>query len=96
MIEPEMAFFDLTDNMELAERFLKSVMRDVVDNCAEDMQFFNERIDTSLLATAASVLASDFVRLSYTEAIELLLRAVRRSSFPCPGGVTCRSSTNVT
>ena len=91
MIEPEMAFFDLTDNMELAERFLKSVLRDVLDNCGEDMQFFNERIDTSLLATLQSVLGSEFVRLSYTEAIELLLASGESFEFPVAWGSDLQS-----
>lgn len=91
MVEPEMAFFELADNMELAERFLKSLLREVLENCAEDVQFFNERIDTSLLATLQSVLASDFVRLSYTEAVELLLASGEAFEFPVSWGTDLQS-----
>ena len=60
MVEPEMAFYELTDNMDLAEAFLKRIFRDVLDRCAEDMQFFNERIDKTVIATLESVVNSEF------------------------------------
>ena len=92
MIEPEMAFFELTDNMELAERFLKSVLpRRARSTAREDMEFFNERIDTTLLATLQSVLASDFVRLSYTEAVEMLLASGEAFEFPVAWGIDLQS-----
>src|SRR5947209_15769586 len=72
MVEPEMAFYDLADNMDLAEAFLKRIIRDVLDRCGEDMQFFNERIDPAVIATLQGVAGSEFVRLSYTEAIDRL------------------------
>jgi asparaginyl-tRNA synthetase len=72
MIEPEMAFFELTDNMRLAEAFLKRIVRDALEKCGEDMDFFNERIDNTTKATLANVLENEFVRLPYTEAVELL------------------------
>src|SRR5512134_3417741 len=72
MIEPEMAFYDLTDNMTLAEAFLKRIFRDVLEKCPEDMQFFQQRIDPTAISTLESIVASEFVRLSYTEAVEIL------------------------
>ena len=63
MIEPEMAFYDLTDNMDLAEAFLKRIIRDALDRCAEDMKFFNERIDKARHRPAAKrSLDSQFLR----------------------------------
>jgi asparaginyl-tRNA synthetase len=91
MIEPEMAFFELTDNMDLAERFLKAVLRDVLEHCAEDMQFFGERIDNTLLPTLQSVINSDFVRLSYTDAIGLLAESGESFEFPVAWGTDLQS-----
>ncbi len=72
MVEPEMAFFDLFDNMDLAERFLKRIIRDVLEHCLEDMKFFNQRIDKTVIETLQKIVESDFVRLPYTEAVEIL------------------------
>jgi len=86
MVEPEMAFFELADNMDLAERFLKRIFRDVLAQCPEDMAFFNERIDNSVLETLEHVVGSDFIRLSYTEAIKLLEASGRAFEFPVVWG----------
>ncbi|HEX3657944.1 MAG TPA: asparagine--tRNA ligase [Pirellulales bacterium] len=86
MVEPEMAFFDLNDNMHLAEKFLKRIFRDVLEQCAEDMQFFNARIDNTVLATLESILNSEFRRLPYTEAIEILKKSGARFEFPVTWG----------
>jgi len=86
MIEPEMAFFDLNDNMDLAERFLKRIFRDVLEKCPEDMQFFNDRIDNTVLATLQGIVESNFVRLSYTEAVEILLASGQAFEFPVAWG----------
>lgn len=75
MIEPEMAFCDLFDNMDLAERFLKRIFGDVLQLCPEDMQFFNERIDPTVISTLQKIVASDFVRLPYSEAVDILERS---------------------
>ncbi len=72
MIEPEMAFCDLNDNMQLAEAFMKRIVGDVLDRCPEDMQFFNDRIDKTVLKTLESVRDQEFTRLSYTEAVDIL------------------------
>ncbi len=75
MIEPEMAFYDLNDNMDLAEAFMKRIVRDALERCPEDMQFFNDRIDKTVIETLESVRDSQFVRLTYTEAVEILLKS---------------------
>jgi len=72
MIEPEMAFYDLHDNMNLAEAFMKRIVSDVLECCPEDMRFFNDRIDKTVIETLDSIRQSEFTRLSYTEAVEIL------------------------
>ena len=86
MVEPEMAFFELADNMDLAERFLKRIVRDVLEKCPEDMEFFRQRIDATVVETLQHVVASSFVRLPYTEAIELLRSSGREFEFPVQWG----------
>jgi asparaginyl-tRNA synthetase len=86
MIEPEMAFFELTDNMALAERFLKRIFRDVLAQCPEDMEFFRERIDKTVIETLEAIVSSDFVRLSYTEAVEILKASGQKFEFPVEWG----------
>ena len=68
MIEPEAAFYELEDNMELAEDFLKYLIRYALDNCAEDLEFMNKMWDKGLLERLNFVLHNDFKRLDYTEA----------------------------
>jgi asparaginyl-tRNA synthetase len=75
MVEPEMAFYDLNDNMNLAEAFLKRILRDALERCGEDMKFFNERIDTTVIATLEGIINNEFVRLTYTEAVDLLQKS---------------------
>jgi asparaginyl-tRNA synthetase len=86
MIEPEMAFFELTDNMDLAEAFLKRIAGDVLTKCAEDVQFFQERIDKTLRDTLEGIVTKQFVRLSYTEAVEILLKSGQTFEFPVVWG----------
>ena len=86
MIEPEAAFFELEDDMQLAERFLKRIVRDVLADCQEDMQFFHERIDDTVLAALETVRDRDFLRLSYTEAIDLLEKSGEKFEFPVRWG----------
>ena len=82
MVEPEMAFCDLQGDAALAEEFLKSIFRAVLERCAEDMAFFNQRIDSTVIETLTGIVSSEFVHLSYTEAIEILQRAQRRWEYP--------------
>ncbi len=86
MVEPEMAFYDLNDNMTLAEAFLKRIFRDVLERCGDDMQFFNERIDQTAIATLEGIIKSEFVRLPYTEAISILEKSGQSFEFPVKWG----------
>ncbi|MBN1410769.1 MAG: asparagine--tRNA ligase [Spirochaetales bacterium] len=87
MIEPEAAFFDINDDMDLAEAFLKYVIRFVLDRCPEDMDFFNERIDKTVLSTLDTILSNRFVRMTYTEAIKELEKAKADFEFPVKWGI---------
>ncbi|MBE0667777.1 MAG: asparagine--tRNA ligase, partial [Bacteroidales bacterium] len=78
MIEPEMAFWDLNDNMDLAEDFLKYLIRYALENCREDLEFLNKMIDKELITRLEFVVANSFVRLPYTEAIKILEAADRK------------------
>jgi asparaginyl-tRNA synthetase len=82
MVEPEMAFCDLAGDADLAEAFLKFIFRAVLDRCGEDMAFFNKWIDKTVIDTLTAVAESEFVRLSYTEAVEILAKADRQWEFP--------------
>ncbi len=82
MVEPEMPFYDLNDNMDLAEAFIRQICNDVLERCPEDMEFFNKRIDDTVLATLDNIRENDFVRLPYTEAIEILEKCGQKFEFP--------------
>jgi asparaginyl-tRNA synthetase len=86
MIEPEIAFADLGDNMRLAEDMLKYVIRFVLDQAPQEMEFFNRFIDTTLLQRLQLVLGADFARVSYGEAIGLLQKADKTFNFPVQWG----------
>lgn len=86
MVEPEMAFFELNDNMDLAERFLKSLIDHVLVACREDLDFFNQRIDQTVLQTLELVSQRPFQRISYTEAIEILRESGHSFEFPAEWG----------
>ena len=91
MVEPEMAFYELEDNMELAERFLKRIFRDALAQTAEELAFFNEHYDPTTIATLQKIVDSRFVRLSYTEAIDILQRSGTRFEFPVQWGSDLQS-----
>lgn len=91
MIEPEMAFCDLEGDMDLAESFLKYIFKFVLEKCPEDMEFFNERIDKSVLETADNIINNQFERLTYTEAIKLLEKADKTFEFPVSWGLDLQS-----
>jgi len=86
MIEPEMAFYALEDNMRLAEEFLKFIIRYVLDHCREDLEFFNQFIEKTVLATLEHVAESDFGHITYTEAVEELKKSARSWEFPVEWG----------
>lgn len=91
MIEPEMAFYDLQDNMTLAESFLKRIIKDALEHCDEDMKFFAERIDKELFARLKNVLDNPFLRVSYTEAIDILTKSGQTWEFPISWGTDLQS-----
>jgi asparaginyl-tRNA synthetase len=91
MIEPEMAFYELTDNMDLAEAFLKRVFRDALEKCADDMQFFKDRIEPAAISTLEGIVNSQFVRLTYTEAVAILEKSGQTFEFPVRWGVDLQS-----
>ncbi len=86
MVEPEAAFFELDDNMVLAERFLKRICRDALADCQEDLQLFAEHVDKAVLDRLRNVVERQFRRLSYTEAIELLKASGKSFEFPVEWG----------
>ncbi|HAB14767.1 MAG TPA: asparagine--tRNA ligase [Planctomycetaceae bacterium] len=86
MVEPEMPFYELPDNMELAESFIRSITAEVLERCGEDMEFFNKRIDDTVLATLANITDNEFIRLTYTEAVEILEGAGREWEYPVQWG----------
>ncbi len=91
MIEPEMAFYELEDNMELAEDFLKYLIRYALDNCREDLEFMNKMWDKELIERLESVVSNEFKRLDYTEGIEILKASGRKFEFPCDWGCDLQS-----
>lgn len=91
MVEPEMAFCELQGNMDLAEAFLKHVFKSVLETCPEDMEFFNQRIDDSVLATADNIINNEFERITYTEAIALLEKANCPFEYPVSWGLDLQS-----
>ncbi len=89
MVEPEVAFIDLAELMDLEEDFIKYCIRWALDNCKDDLAFLNKMIDKGLIARLEGVLKSDFVRLPYTEGIKILQEAIakgKKFEFPCEWG----------
>ncbi len=80
MIEPEMAFYDINDNMVLAEEFVKYLVQYALDNCADDLKFLNDKYDEGLIERLKSVLGIAFQRVTYTEAVEILEEAVKNGT----------------
>ena len=91
MIEPEMAFYELEDNMELAEDFLKYLIRYALENCREDLEFMNKMWDEGLIERLNFVLNHEFKRLDYTEGVEILKASGRKFEFPCDWGCDLQS-----
>lgn len=89
MIEPEMAFYDLTDLMDLEEDFIKYCVKWALENCKDDLEFLNKMIDKTLIERLQSVIDTEFVRLPYTKGIEILQQAIKdgkKFEFPCNWG----------
>jgi asparaginyl-tRNA synthetase len=91
MIEPEMAFAELPDDMELAEAFVRHLVRHALEHCAEDLAFFDARIQPGLIATLEHVAQSDFAHLSYTDAMKELEKSAKRFEFPVSWGADLQS-----
>lgn len=87
MIEPEVAFADLNDNMELAESMIKYIINYILENAPEEMKFFNDFVDKGLLDRLNHIVNSDFVRVTYTEAVELLQKSGHEFQFPVEWGI---------
>ena len=87
MVEPEMAFYDLDDDMDLAEEFIKYLLLDALENCSEDMEFFNQRIDKTILETLQHIIDNQFERLTYTDAINCLKKSKETFSYPVEWGL---------
>jgi asparaginyl-tRNA synthetase len=89
MVEPEVAFLDQTELMDLEEDFIKYCVRWALDHCQDDLEFLNKMIDKTLIERLKGVLSEDFVRLTYTKGIEILQEAIkngRKFEFPCNWG----------
>ena len=91
MIEPEMAFYDNFDNMELAEDFIKYLVQYALDNCAEDLQFLNDMFDKGLIERLKSVVGISFQRVTYTEAVDILEKSGEKFEFPVHWGTDLQS-----
>ena len=87
MIEPEMAFADLEDNMEIAEEMLKYIIQYVLDNAPEEMEFFNSFVDKGLLDRLHNILNNEFGRVTYTEAVDLLIKSGKKFEYPVEWGI---------
>jgi asparaginyl-tRNA synthetase len=91
MIEPEMAFFDIKDNMDLAEEFIKYLVKYALDNCADDLKFLNDMFDKELIERLSSVVKTEFVRLSYTEGVDILIKSGQKFEYPVSWGIDLQS-----
>ncbi len=87
MIEPEMAFADLADNMDVAEAMIKYVIRYVMENAPEEMEFFGKFIDKGLLDRLENIVGSDFERITYTQAVDLLQKSGEKFQYPVEWGI---------
>jgi asparaginyl-tRNA synthetase len=91
MVEPEMAFCQIDGNMDLAEAFLKHIFRSVLERCPDDIEFFNQRIDETVLETLNHVIDTPFERITYTEAVDILTRSGESFEFPVKWGADLQS-----
>ncbi|MBQ7774193.1 MAG: asparagine--tRNA ligase [Bacteroidales bacterium] len=91
MIEPEMAFYEIEDNMDLAEDFIKYCVKYALENCMDDLKFLNDMFDKELISRLESVISTEFVRLSYTEGVDILLKSGEKFEFPVAWGIDLQS-----
>jgi asparaginyl-tRNA synthetase len=91
MVEPEMAFCDITGNMDVAEEFLKYIFTYLLDHCGDDMEFFDTRINNGVKENLGSIVKSSFERISYTQAVDLLMKAQVKFEYPVKWGLDLQS-----
>jgi len=91
MIEPEMAFYEIQDNMDLAEEFIKYLVQYALDNCADDLKFLNDMFDKELIERLQGVVNTSFVRLPYTEGVEILMKSGQKFEYPVSWGTDLQS-----
>lgn len=91
MIEPEMAFYEIKDNMDLAEDFVKYLVQYALDNCIDDLKFLNDMFDKELIDRLKGVVSTEFVRLSYTEGVEILMKSGQKFEYPVSWGTDLQS-----
>ncbi|MDX2429694.1 MAG: asparagine--tRNA ligase, partial [Bacteroides sp.] len=91
MIEPEMAFYDINDNMDLAEDFLQYLIKYTLEHCKDDLEFLNKMVDKELLERLRFVMDNPFVRKTYTEAVEILMESGKKFEFPVHWGLDLQS-----
>ena len=91
MVEPEMAFYDLDDDMNLAEEFLRYLFKDVLEYCLDDLEFFNKQIDKTILERHQGIIDNEFERISYSEAIKLLDQSNKSFTYPVKWGINLQS-----
>ncbi len=91
MIEPEIAFYDITDNMDLAEAFIKYCVRYALDHCRDDLEFLQQMYDHDLIARLEQSIKDEFVRLTYTEGVEILKASGKKFEFPVEWGTDLQS-----
>lgn len=91
MIEPEVAFYDIKDNMDLAEEFLKYLVNYALDHCMDDLEFLNKMYDNELIERLRFVTGNDFKRLDYTEAVDILMASGQKFEYPVEWGTDLQS-----
>ena len=91
MIEPEMAFCDLDGDMDLAEEFVRYVLRTILDSCPDDMEFFDRFIEKGLIGNLTHVAESDFERITYTEAVDILMKSGKKFEYPVEWGTNLQA-----
>ena len=91
MVEPEVAFNDITDNMDLAEDFIKYLVKYALDNCMDDLKFLNDMFDKELIERLKGVIETEFVRLTYTEGVKILEESGEKFEYPVGWGIDLQS-----
>ena len=91
MVEPEMAFCEIKENMDLAEKFIKYLVKYALENCKDDLRFLNDMFDKELIARLEGVVNTEFVRLSYTEGVDILMKSGQTFEFPVSWGIDLQS-----